>query len=262
MIKSILTKVRLPEPYLPPWGMRLAFGTVIMFVVALFLGLLITTTIREDDPTDAQALSIIMGAAIGSVMALTLAYQYSSGVILKKQESSKRYQQTVAQSLGLIPSRSRPFWIASLSALAVAIVLDTVTLILGKSDTSLPLGLDRMDDADALTWIMALVVFIVLRPVAEEVIFRGILYPVMVKRTQDNLQAVVWSAVIFALFYFVQAFNWEISWEVSYWSLAYPLMLGLTAGIVRAHTKSTTAAILANAMFGLFLIMKALLTFA
>ncbi|KAB2862154.1 MAG: hypothetical protein F9K46_07435, partial [Anaerolineae bacterium] len=160
MIKSILKKVRLPEPYLPPWGMRLAFGTVIMFVVALFLGLLITTTIREDDPTDAQAPSIIMGAAIGSVMALTLAYQYSSGVILKKQESSKRYQQTVAQSLGFIASQSRPFWIASLSALAVAIVLDTVTLILGKSDNSLPLGLDRMDGVDTLTWIMAVVVFI------------------------------------------------------------------------------------------------------
>ncbi len=262
MIKSILKKVRLPEPYLPPWGMRLAFGTVVMFVVALFLGLLITTTIREDDPSDAQAPSIIMGAAIGSVMALTLAYQYSSGVVLKKQESSKNYKQTVVQSLGLIPSRSRPLWIASLAALAVAIALDTLTLILGKSDTSLPLGLDRMDDANTLTWIMAAVLFGGLRPIAEEVIFRGTLYPVMVKRFQDNVQAVVGSAVVFALFYFVQAFNWDISWEVSYWSLTYPLILGLTAGIIRAHTKSTTAAIFANAMFGLFLMMKAILTFA
>ncbi|MBZ0320854.1 MAG: CPBP family intramembrane metalloprotease [Anaerolineae bacterium] len=262
MIKSILKKIRLPEPYLPPWGMRLAFGTVVMFAVALFLGLLITTTIREDNPSDAQAPSIIMGAAIGSVMALTLAYQYSSGIVLKKQESSKHYKQTVAQSLGLIPSRSRPLWITSLAAWAVAIALDTVTLILGKSDTSLPLGLDRMDGADTLTWIMAAVVFIVLRPAAEEVIFRGILYPIMVKRTQDNVQAVGWSAVLFALFYFIQAFTWDVSWEVTYWSLAYPLIIGLTAGLIRAHTKSTTAAIFANSMFGAFLIMKALLTLA
>ncbi|MBI5929198.1 MAG: CPBP family intramembrane metalloprotease [Chloroflexi bacterium] len=262
MIKSILKRVRLPEPNLPPWGLRLVFGTIVMFVVASFLGLLITTTIREDSLTDAEAPSIIMGGAIGCVMALTLAYQYSSGVVLKKQESSKNYKQTVAQSLGLIPSQSRPLWITSLAALAVAIALDTVSLILGKSDTSLPLGLDRIDGANTLTWVVAALLFIVLRPAAEELIFRGILYPVLVKRTKDNLQAVGLAAVIFALFYFIQAFTWNISWQVTYWSLLYPLILGLTAGIIRAHTKSTTAAILASAMFGLFLMMKTLLIFA
>jgi hypothetical protein len=37
--------------------------------------------------------------------------------------------------------------------------------------------------------------------------------------------------------------------------------VGLTAAAIRAHTKSTFAAVGANGMFGLFLMLKAMLAF-
>jgi membrane protease YdiL (CAAX protease family) len=260
MIKKILKRVRLPEPNLPPWGLRLPIGNIVMFLVALFLGLLITTTIQDDDIGNPQAPALIMGGAIGSVMALTLAYQYASGAVLKKQEASKSYKQTVAEALGLIPSQSRPLVITALAVAGIAIAVDTIALLFGKPDTSLPIGLDRIDGANTLTWIVAAILFIVIRPAAEEIVFRGMLYPVLTQRFSDNLMAVGVSAVIFALFYFIQAVELDFNWQVTYWSLIYPLILGFTAGIVRAHTKSTLSAISANAMFGVFLIFKTILT--
>jgi hypothetical protein len=257
----MLKRIRLPEPHTPPWGWRLGAGLIGVYLAATFASLLMVTALRDDDLADPRASTLMLAGAIGGVLSLTLVYQYTSGAVLKKQESSKGYHQTTAQALGLVASRSNPLWLLSLVALAVAVAADTLALLLGKPDASLPLGLDRIEGADTMTWVVATLVYVALRPAVEGLIFQGALYPALAKRLKDNLAAAYLTTLSFAAFYFAQNPALALSWEITYWSLLYPLGVGLTTTLARAHGKSTLAAISAHAMFGLFLMLKALLTF-
>jgi membrane protease YdiL (CAAX protease family) len=83
----------------------------------------------------------------------------------------------------------------------------------------------------------------------EELIFRGILYPALIK-FRSPLEAIGLSALLFALMHFI------IDPEFLWWGFVLPLIIGVCAGMARAATQSTLAAIGTHAMFGLFLVLR------
>ena len=87
------------------------------------------------------------------------------------------------------------------------------------------------------TWwggVSALIAFVLVPPVTEELVFRGWLLPMLQRRTGTPV-ALVWSSVLFGV----------VHWEYS--SILYATLGGLILGAVALRTKSTLASIALHA---------------
>ena len=263
MIKNILKFVREPEPTQPLWGLPLPFGLTIAYVIAYLTALLSVTTWREDELTSPDGVSIIAAGILGGLLTIWFIRQNIRSAIIDIETQSKgKKSLKVAEALSMQESQSRELWLVWLAALSIAIALDAFALLV-QPETTFPVGIDRLGDNIAWsTWLLVFGLFVIVRPIAEEFIFRGVLYPVLAQRFQDNFVAIYITAFLFTIYYFVQVFETDLRWGIVYWGLIYPFILGITAGIARAHTKSTWGAIGTHMMFGFFLFLKALLTLA
>lgn len=266
MFKTLFQDIQAPEDTPIFWGLPLFFGMSVSYLIAIVaLGLLPITTLREDDLQNPDATSIFAASIIGSIVMLWVITRNIWSAIIDEREAAKNKgskNRQAAESLSVLSllrieeSRTRPVWTLWLMGLAAIIALDSLALILGRGST-LPLGLDRLGDAGALAWLLAALLLVVLRPITEQVIFQGILYPVVVKLVDDNMFAVMITAVAFALFYLVQTLGADNRWALSYWGLFFPFVLGLSAGVARAVTKSTIGAIGVQGLSGIFLWLSA-----
>ncbi|NDJ86096.1 MAG: CPBP family intramembrane metalloprotease [Chloroflexi bacterium] len=264
MLRSAILRIRQGEARPVLWRWPLPFWITVSYLVAMLTALLMVTTWREDDLMNPDATSILLAGIIGGLLALWLAIRNIQAALIDAETTSKQRQDdlTVSRLLALEESRTRPLWIVWLMALATIILIDALALVAGKPASNLPIGLDRIDSAAWETWFLALILFAGVRPITEELIFRGILYPALARWLDNNLLAALATAALFTIFYLLQVLNADLGWTTIYWGFIYPLTLGLTASLARAHTKSTWAAVGSHVMFGLFLVLSAMVTFA
>lgn len=251
MFKKIIWHIRQPETFPQLWGFPLPFWLLMSYVVATLVGLLMVTTWREDELANPDATSLIIASLLGCLLLIWSIVQNVRLAIHEHNAQHKNDSLTLQTALALTPSRSRPLWLVALWAFAAAVTLDASAVILGRSITDYPLGFDRISGAGWLTWLLAAIWAIGLRPLGEEWLFRGILYPVLARRLHDQWYAVLAATGLFVAFYLAQVVD-------VYWGLIYPLILGLVAGMARAHTQSTWGAVVAHLMFGVFLLLSAL----
>lgn len=258
MIKKILKKIDLPEPLPTVWRWQLAVRLVVVYIVAQFMALLLVTTQLDEDLGDPSAGALALSGLISTLIMVWLIYQYAANIAAEATPAGKKSRYRLPAVLAFGESHTVPAWIVWFWALAMAILLDAVALIAGKPANSLPLGLDRIEDANILIWVTVTFLVIVLRPVAEALLFQGILYPSLAAAYEDNRQGLFVTAAVFTGVYFIQSAGSEFGWGVWYWGLVYPLVLGMTLTVIRAHTKSTLTAAGASGMFGIFLMLKTL----
>ncbi|MCB9438030.1 MAG: CPBP family intramembrane metalloprotease [Anaerolineales bacterium] len=251
MFKKVISRIRQPEAIPQLWGWPLPFWLLVGYVVANLVGLLMVTTQRDDELTNPDATSLVIAGLISCVMLGWSIYQNVRLAVAEHNEQHKKELLNIPAALALRPSQSRPLWLIALWSLAAVVTLDALAVILGRSISDYPLGFDRISGASWLTWVLAGVWVIGLRPIGEELLFRGILYPVLARRLGDQWIAVLVTTILFVVFYLALAFD-------VYWGLVYPLVLGLAAGMARAHTQSTWGAVVAHMMFGAFLLLSAL----
>lgn len=263
MFKVLIQRIQLPESQQPLWRWPLPFWVLVSYIIATLVGVLMVTTWREDDISNPDAISLLAAGIIGSLLTIWAIVQNIRAAIIDVEQSTKQQNKplTLSGLLALRESRSRPLWVIWLTALIMVIAIESLALVIGRPTTSFPLGLDRIDGAGFSAWVLAGALLIIIRPIAEGLIFCGLLYPVLAKLLSDNLKAAFVTAGCMTLFYAVQVFNTDLGWNVLYWGIVFPFVLGLTITLVRAHTKSTIAAIGSHAMFGLFIFISALVIF-
>jgi membrane protease YdiL (CAAX protease family) len=105
-------------------------------------------------------------------------------------------------------------------------------------------------------WVIALLFMVVLQPVAEELVFRGVLFPAL-RFTLGAWWALVMCAGFHAAFHFLAYPPAADDQTVLLWyGLTLPFLDALVITAVRAYTGSTRAAIVAHAAFGLFAVLK------
>jgi membrane protease YdiL (CAAX protease family) len=261
MIKSILEFVRREETVNPPWGAVLPIGLAFVLIVAKIAGTLLVANFRDEDLADPTPLTIFWGGIIASVAMIWFILQMVSQANQRRADETRQPPTPIAELLSFVDTQSRPVWIIWLAGLAVMIPLDLLANIIGPVEESLPLGLDRMENASFASWLGAIIFLLIMVPLLEQIIFRGMLYPVFANVMDDNLTAVLYSTVPFVLFYLFQVANNDFGWPVIYGGLIFPAVLGMATGIARAHSKTITAAIGVHAAFNLWLIFKSYLLF-
>lgn len=247
-IQTLLMRVRQPETIQPPWNWPFGVGMALMYLVVLLAALLLTTSLFDESP---EPDIFARANLIGCVLAGILIYQYVTMALYKAKEAKAIHREWgLMEILHLNPSQNTPQTFVALTAFTVVILTDVIGFITGVPSDSLPRPLLGLEENSG-DFLIGVLVMIAARPVVEETIFRGILYPALRKQMQPFL-AILVSALVFAgLHVLLDSDVW--------WGGVYPLVLGLTAGMARAATQSTRSAIMTHVMFGVFMMLRAII---
>ena len=122
-----------------------------------------------------------------------------------------------------------------------------------KGDQVVPPALSVLVGPVGTAWVLAAIVAIVLQPIGEELLLRGLLYPALAGRLGSIRAILLTSAVSVGLAV-------VLAGPYAWYAAIQPLLMALVVTTLRAHTKSTQMAIVSRAMFGLFFVLSALIS--
>jgi membrane protease YdiL (CAAX protease family) len=231
-----------------PWGWLTAIGLPIAHVVIqIALGLVVvsilsvvllaTSNFNQDTLLRFATSGLVTGTigALGGVMSLALIY----AVVTRLRKRPFR------ATIGLVGNGR--IWPAAFGAVILGGAMDTVTLALHKPivpDTLQPLF-------NGASSAVAMVVFaVIVTPLVEELLFRGVLFPV-VARSLNTFWAVILVSVLFGLAHMA-----------TYGPDAYSIMQSLVAGLyltwLRARTGALAPSIAAHAALNLYATVEAI----
>ena len=107
-----------------------------------------------------------------------------------------------------------------------------------------------------VNWIIAAILALVVQPIADTLVFQGILYPVLARDLRHNLWAIMATAVIYAIVNLALSSGVNVTvWYI----LIQPFLMALVVTAVRAYTQSLWPTFATRAMFGLFFLFSALI---
>lgn len=247
MKKSLVNffkRIQAIELDLPPWNWPLAVGLVIIYGVVLILSVIFVTSISGDSLPDPSTLA--WAHLLGLTLLFFLTFQYTNTALKRANRPEMIY--TV---LRIVPPQGSLMPNIFFIPLAIIIVLDTLGLAANITPDSMLIPLGGLSTDDTAPFLAAAIVVVILRPIVEELIFRGVFYTTLLKYMLP-WPAILLSALVFALMrYALDPQLW--------WGFMVPFVLGMTAGMFRAATKSTQSAVIAHGMFGIFIVLRVIL---
>jgi membrane protease YdiL (CAAX protease family) len=235
-LRTWLAAVNLPDAA-PPWSLTSAAIAVVFAFVAMIIGVFVAIAWVGEKP-DYYTLA---GPALGGILIIAFVWQ-------------TRRRDWNALRLSTSPT---PLLFVMFVSFGCALALDLIGLALTRSFAPAPeLQYLNVNALSVIHWVLAITFMVIVQPIAEGLVFRGILLPALRKRL-SGWRSVYWAALIAGGFHMVVH-------PMDYTSLLTPLWYGLIApiiaavlfGAVRASSKSTRAAIAAQVAFGLFAIVK------
>jgi membrane protease YdiL (CAAX protease family) len=220
----------------PPWGLWTVFVSIIVAYVMILMGTFLGTYF-----IGATALALLVGWIIACLLIIGFV------MLSRRDRASLRLE-----------DQGRTLIFAALTGLGVAILLDVIGLRVTGEFLLVPelFGLTQETPTPAM-WIAAFWLMVVVQPVAEELVFRGIAFPAL-RRAFGPWLGLIVCALAYALFH---QLAYSAPATPLWYGLTLPLLAGLFITAVRMYTGSTRAAIAAHMAFGLFAVLKAL-TFA
>jgi hypothetical protein len=244
--RGLWRQILRPEPP-PSWraGRAMAFvaGYFALWLACLSVVSISTGEINRLVPSSRNL--ILSGLAANGILILGL-----RGFM--RNAYGPRWQTLMQLATGF---RQNTYLAILLFALGLAWALDLLGVILRLhgGQVILPL-LAALPRADLLGWGLAILWLLVLQPIAETLIFSGLLYPVVANRVDDNRLAIALTAFVFMLVSVLLS-PAQNTWH----SLIQPFFMGAVVLCFRAYYQSTRAAIVARSAFGLFFVLAALL---
>jgi len=231
-----------------PWGWLTAIGLPIAHVVIqIVLGLIVvsllsvvllaTSSFNQATLLQFATSGLVTGiiGALGGVMSLALIY----AVVTRLRKRPFR------ATIGLVGNGR--IWPSAFGAVVLGGAMDTVTLALHK-----PIVPDALQPLfTGASSAVAMTVFaVIVTPLVEELLFRGVLFPV-VARSLNTFWAVILVSVLFGLAHMA-----------TYGPDAYSIVQSLVAGLyltwLRARTKSLPPSIAAHAALNLYATVEAI----
>lgn len=221
----------------PTWGLLAALLAVVMaFVFMALAGTALALLFTS--PQDPAAL--LTGWLIGGT--LLIGYIWLT-------------QRTAEARAALRLERSRlPLLIAFGVGFGAAITLDLVAILFAGRVLPPP-ELATLGVPASAQWLRILLFMLIVQPVAEELLFRGMLYPSL-RAAQGVWAAIITSAAFYGVFHqLLYAAN--IGGAAGLWyNLLEPTLVGVALGGVRAYSQSTRAAVVAHIGVSVFALLK------
>jgi membrane protease YdiL (CAAX protease family) len=238
---------RLAEPQTPPpWTV----GETVALLVALLLATLIIGT---------TAASFIFGGAVSPV---SLLFGWTVGlVVITAYVLVIRRQQGHFPALNLRNEILLPLPYVLLLGVAAALTIDLVIAIIGGFHVTPALtcvGGDFNSSSVWFEWLLAAVFIILVQPVAEGLVFMGVLLP-RLRASMGAVNGILATGVLFGVFHALVYGATLTGGTMLWYGFVMPLLTGLFLAAVRVYTDSTRAAIIAQVGMGMILLLAALL---
>jgi membrane protease YdiL (CAAX protease family) len=250
----ILARLGAPQTP-PPWGMVDVAATLLVLALGiLMLGLTIASFVFGiTDPSQLSPMSLLFGWGVGLLVALG----YTFFVWRRTPE------QVAALRLG---SESRlPLPYTLLLGVAVTLTLDLVIAMgyqttITNQNSFLPavqlVQVNAAGNANLGLWLLAGLFVVVLQPLAEGIIFLGVILP-RLRASLSPYAGILATAALFAGYYAL-VYAPQLQGTAFLWyGVIMPFLLGIFLACVRVYSESTRAAILAQVGVGITLLMAA-----
>lgn len=244
----MLRKLSLSEPA-PPWTFMSAITAMLAFFAALVIGTTLAQAVLDADAPG----TALAGWILGALFTIAL-------VIIPRR--SKPHE---IAALRLGPTRSR-LPVVLLFCLGMAILIDLISLaVTGQfwpSSEVLGFFAIRWDNAlvprdlSWTAWPLAFAFMAGAQPIAEELVFRGVMLPAL-RSVLGAWTGLLMTSIFHAGFHLL-AYAPALDDSTRLWyALGMPFLIALVLGGVRVYTGSTRAAIVGHIGFGIFAVLKA-----
>jgi membrane protease YdiL (CAAX protease family) len=222
----------------PPWSLT---GGLVA-AVAAFLATIIGGTIAYSVVPQA-GYAPLLAWTIGGI--LTIAF-----VFISRAKAEERAALRTA-------SFNAPVLFLLFLGVGIALTLDVLTMRLAGRFLPEPelLNLFAARPIEPFGWLMAALFLVVIQPIAEELVFRGLLLPAL-RAELGPWPGYLLDAAIYALFHLLVYPPLSQDAGGLWIGLGVPFVAGLVFAAVRLYTGSTRAAMVAHAAFGLFALAK------
>lgn len=266
MLRRLLDRIAHPEAA-PPWTVWGAISALIAAFMAVLLGTSVALLV-----TGNSQFTALLGWSIAAALTVIFAlftrrktqerealrlrqWHYAPAAPTKAGKAIIRRAETTAPLANVL--------FLLLVGVGLAVTLDVITgrvtgLFLPEPELLRPyqdfvLGIPT----SALTWALAALFMLVLQPIAEGLVFQGLLLPTL-RQSIGPWPGYLISAALYGLFHLLVYSQPPGDFAASWYGLIAPFIAGLIYGAVRLYTGSTRAAMLTHAAFGLFALLKLL----
>ncbi len=233
----------------PPWSFAAGLSTMIGLFLAMVIGSTIAGTIFGTDPV-----APIIGWTTGAALAIIF-------VLITRRRTPED-----VQALRLDANNVR-LPLVALFGVGMAITIDVIGLFLTGDFWITPELFSLFSiaedntiaafDNSIIVWVIAFIFMALLQPIAEELVFRGVIYPAA-RASLGAWTGFSMTAILYALFHVLAYLTIAPTDFTRVWyGIIVALLDGLVITAVRGITGSTRAAIVAHAAFGAFAVLKA-----
>ncbi len=251
MFSQLMKRIGAAEAQ-PRWSVWAAIGAMVASFLAIIVGSAISIIIGNSQ------YSVLLGWSIGAGLVIAFVWftRRSAQYWLALWNGSTGQNDTnLTQNI---------FWYL-LIGVGLAILLD----IIGRAVVGLIIPDTELLDLYAyvqvgqpvlgISWVLVILFLVVLQPLAEGLVFQGLLLPSL-RATIAAWPGFILSAAAYTMFHFVAyqppltASTTALVWI----GVLQPLICGLIFAAIRVYTGSTRAAILTHMAFGVFAVIKLL----
>jgi hypothetical protein len=252
----------------PPWTIWNAVSALVAAFMAVLLGTSVALVVTGNNQFSALlGWSLAAGLTIAFVRFTRRTPAEREALRLNKwqyeSESPKKPRNAIiVDEAAALPPLANQFFLL-LVGVGLAVALDVITgrvtgLFLPEPELLRPyqdfaFGIPAL----AQTLLLGAVFMVVLQPIAEGLIFQGLLLPAL-RRSVGPWPGYLLSAALYGLFHLMAYSQPPGDFAALWYGLIAPLLAGLIYSAVRLYTGSTRAAMLAHAAFGLFAVLKLL----
>jgi membrane protease YdiL (CAAX protease family) len=253
MFSQLMKRIAAAEVQ-PPWGVWAAISAMVASFLAVIIGSAISVILVAE-----SQYSILLGWTIGAALMV---------VFVWFTRRSPRYWPTLwngSMSKNEGGLTQNIFWHLFIGV-GLAILLD----LIGRAIVGLIISDPELlnlyayvqiygQPVSGISWILVVLFMVILQPLAEGLVFQGLLLPSL-RATIASWPGFILSAAAYTMFHFVAyqppatANTIALIWI----GIVQPLISGLIFAAVRIYTGSTRAAVLTHMAFGLFAVVKLL----
>jgi membrane protease YdiL (CAAX protease family) len=227
----------------PPWSLVAALSSGVVSFAAVVIGTFIALALLNNIQYTALA-----GWTFAAMLTVIFVFIRFNKL---EERTALRLRSSDASALPI-----QEIFLMLLIGVGLSVALDVVSGRVTNSFLPEPELLSLYQQSvNGLTWIFAFVFMVVLQPIAEELVFRGIMLPSL-RNAVGAWPGYILSAILYALFHTLAFSPVTNDFNGFWYSQIVPFIAGLIFGAVRLYTGSTRAAILAHVGFGLFAVVK------
>jgi membrane protease YdiL (CAAX protease family) len=239
---SLLARITTPDEPAPPWSLTSAAITVVFAFILVVIGTLFAFT------WGGEATSPLIGWIVSGALIAGMVWQI-------------RARDREALRLG---APTLPVPLIAFIAIGLALALDLIGLAVTGAFLPIPALLGFSSGLDVVSLLLAGLLVILIQPIAEELLFRGMVLPAA-RAALGGWAGLILTAVASGAFHWLVytpsiTLTPEMNALTPYWyGFIAPTLAALVYSVARIGTRSTRGAIAAHIAFGAFALIKLLI---